>query len=1220
MSSLDASLAAAAALSALKGRRLPTELTEALQTLRDLCSVHGCDERLLEDNSSFLNDVVSMVGQGEETALAACQLLVQLSGNKATARYFVQKRNSILITTLITILTSESESPTGSCCCDILLNLSHTRANLAPLAKSEAVVETLVQLLSCPLADIRFKSISSLSNIASIPELVIIIVENREVDVLSIASGLMAHGDAATVVKTSLLLEYISICPAVLSRMRSPQFELVLVTTAQRLSGAPRRQICSVLRVLSADEEHRSALAHPDLALVPILQHTVADDSIARGKALDVLRLISLDTIGRSQMTTDIFLHSMVIVMTSSGDIAERHVACEIIFHVSFCKNILERMASDELGLYKSMLEAVSSDDIVLKISACGFMWNLLSSELLRAQLCQPESGLLPALIRVVNEDDMDARYNALGALFSLTLHFGTLQYASKPSLGLAAAAFLAAKTSRGKCFMKAIDLIGNLTASALFFKSLEPNIKPILTLISEYFVGQVGARSSTAEQRCITVVANLMQISEGREGLCALPLLHVLVQLYGSGDIKMRQKCLAIFMPLSLAEQCLPFLVTRDLGLLGLLVDEISKHIIDNTDFNHTSLALLWNCSMPGNLEYLLEVVPLSLLSSMMIVVDVYSTKCALGILVNTIGDYMKVMPNISCDSSFQSIVKCLVHFVAKDEDAVRYHALGCLWNIAEMGNDLCAEELLRHGAHTVVLELVRAAGPDRALWPTNIISWAMNFLMNLAYHEVVIEELCRLGVPDLMVPILLNHNNRSDGVKAMFVLAFLVGKDDIESSVALLRARPETISSLVVVLQDTLDLKFEGDFDRGTFCLKLIIKAALTLSISDENKKALILSTPLLYLLKRVIEMYLNNEPEIQDVGGGSEDLEAVTLAIKTLLHLSFYYQETKDLRTVFDSPELQFLDILDKLIVSTLSPGAKLCARQLRQRLETGIEYPFPTLSCPNRRTSGQTGPQKHVMLSYCWHDTSRPHLVKLLSKELKSLGVEVWRDEEGSTLVPPVSGSIDHCMAQAVQFSDTVIICVSSKYKESINCQLEANYASHLVNKGLLKLCFVMMDADYTPHSSPHYCDGWLGLLIGRNMWYPLWDESTVKCTAERLAVCVGGAAKHMSRHAASSILPPPPQNIFSPALYTGTDVTPQQATATSTAPSSPSPWEIIMNPAKVADQQGLDTILNELGISTSEELALCDTDEISRIADVLKPIPRKLFLKSFTGQN
>ena len=48
---------------------------------------------------------------------------------------------------------------------------------------------------------------------------------------------------------------------------------------------------------------------------------------------------------------------------------------------------------------------------------------------------------------------------------------------------------------------------------------------------------------------------------------------------------------------------------------------------------------------------------------------------------------------------------------------------------------------------------------------------------------------------------------------------------------------------------------------------------------------------------------------------------------------------------------------------------------------------------------------------------------------------------------------MSGSIQDRMAEAIECSHTVIICVSREYKVSANCRLEANYAYQRQQKGV-----------------------------------------------------------------------------------------------------------------------------------------------------------------------
>jgi hypothetical protein len=85
-------------------------------------------------------------------------------------------------------------------------------------------------------------------------------------------------------------------------------------------------------------------------------------------------------------------------------------------------------------------------------------------------------------------------------------------------------------------------------------------------------------------------------------------------------------------------------------------------------------------------------------------------------------------------------------------------------------------------------------------------------------------------------------------------------------------------------------------------------------------------------------------------------------------------------------------------------------------------------------------------RHVMVSYCWNTNAKPELVKQLVDALRSFSYEVWRDEDGSAYVEKMQGSVDDRMAEAVEHSYAVIICVSEEYKQSDNCKFEANYAS------------------------------------------------------------------------------------------------------------------------------------------------------------------------------
>ncbi len=142
----------------------------------------------------------------------------------------------------------------------------------------------------------------------------------------------------------------------------------------------------------------------------------------------------------------------------------------------------------------------------------------------------------------------------------------------------------------------------------------------------------------------------------------------------------------------------------------------------------------------------------------------------------------------------------------------------------------------------------------------------------------------------------------------------------------------------------------------------------------------------------------------------------------------------------------------------------------------------------------------------MISYA--QKANKQLVIALTTELRRRGYEVWRDEDGSALVGIMSGETGNAMADAVESSYAVIVCISPEYKQSIDCRMQAKYANDLFKRGKLKLLYCCMNASYTTLSQPECVDGWLGFMIGDALWYPLWDQECLDSTATALAKSIG----------------------------------------------------------------------------------------------------------------
>jgi hypothetical protein len=96
----------------------------------------------------------------------------------------------------------------------------------------------------------------------------------------------------------------------------------------------------------------------------------------------------------------------------------------------------------------------------------------------------------------------------------------------------------------------------------------------------------------------------------------------------------------------------------------------------------------------------------------------------------------------------------------------------------------------------------------------------------------------------------------------------------------------------------------------------------------------------------------------------------------------------------------------------------------------------------------------------------HIGSRDLCLKI-KKALESCGFKVWMD------VSDIHGSSLEAMATAVENSCCVLMCVTEKYRQSINCQSEAQYAYKL-NKPIIPC---IMQKGY------QNVTGWLGIIMG-----------------------------------------------------------------------------------------------------------------------------------------
>ena len=99
---------------------------------------------------------------------------------------------------------------------------------------------------------------------------------------------------------------------------------------------------------------------------------------------------------------------------------------------------------------------------------------------------------------------------------------------------------------------------------------------------------------------------------------------------------------------------------------------------------------------------------------------------------------------------------------------------------------------------------------------------------------------------------------------------------------------------------------------------------------------------------------------------------------------------------------------------------------------------------------------------IMMSYQWD--SQPQVIRI-KEALECDGFDVWMD------LDDMRGNIYQKMAEGVQNAGVIIVCMSSKYEKSVNCNRELQYSQDQ-RKQIIP---IMIEAGYRP-------GGVLGLII------------------------------------------------------------------------------------------------------------------------------------------
>lgn len=124
-------------------------------------------------------------------------------------------------------------------------------------------------------------------------------------------------------------------------------------------------------------------------------------------------------------------------------------------------------------------------------------------------------------------------------------------------------------------------------------------------------------------------------------------------------------------------------------------------------------------------------------------------------------------------------------------------------------------------------------------------------------------------------------------------------------------------------------------------------------------------------------------------------------------------------------------------------------------------------------PSKEKADEGKDSYDMMISYCW---AQQPLCHKINDRLEKDGFKVWLDRD------EMHGSIIERMAEAIEQSRFVLICMSSNYKKSTNCKAEAEYAFNRKSK----IIPLLVEPSYQ-------ADGWLGFLAGSKIYVDFADK-------------------------------------------------------------------------------------------------------------------------------
>ncbi|CAF2606175.1 unnamed protein product [Rotaria sp. Silwood2] len=348
-----------------------------------------------------------------------------------------------------------------------------------------------------------------------------------------------------------------------------------------------------------------------------------------------------------------------------------------------------------------------------------------------------------------------------------------------------------------------------------------------------------------------------------------------------------------------------------------------------------------------------------------------------------------------------------------------------------------------------------------------TNFMNTAISFLVNMISEPAILAQVkesqvtpvflrltsCQYKPLVLNVYTLLAYTTYEEDIKAMHDVGRLLATI-IESLKIVLNRKPEKRTQVEQLLET-----LKGLVQHDQIKDEIIKQNALPFLLQCTNqltRRALVLIFEILWCLTffeeiaRVLRADLNFLDKIQTISKDNKN-EPLKKAVDGLVWKLI--QEPVFLEKIAKQEEEQKedADVINTTTKVLLISDKSVQVAITKQRNVTPIERSY----------------QYDIMISYCHVDKE---LTYKIHQYLVNQNFKVWIDLNN------MYGPAMSAMADAVENSEFVIMCMSDSYKRSTYCQAEAEYAF----KCKRRLLPLVMRPGYKP-------DGWLGFMIGSRVY-------------------------------------------------------------------------------------------------------------------------------------